>query len=140
MHPLVESRRAQMTALCRRFGVARLDLIGSAAHDDFDAARNDLDFLADLGANPQPCPLDAYFGLKDALQALFNRPVDLISAASLSKPYIAAGIEHVRQPIYIAPEAGTCAAPRPSPLLAETRIVGEIMLPAVPPEDWEALS
>jgi len=56
MHPLVESRRAQMVALCRRFGVARLELIGSAARDDFDAARGALAFLVDLGPKGQVLP------------------------------------------------------------------------------------
>jgi uncharacterized protein len=38
MIPEIAQRREEVRALCRRFGVRRLDLFGSAARDDFDPA------------------------------------------------------------------------------------------------------
>ena len=35
MIPEIAQRREEVRALCRRFGVRRLDLFGSAARDDF---------------------------------------------------------------------------------------------------------
>ena len=45
---------------------------------------------------------DNYFGLKEALELLFARPVDLVEAAPLSNPYFIAQIQPSRTPIYTA--------------------------------------
>jgi predicted nucleotidyltransferase len=47
MQPFVAARKAEIEAICRRFHVRRLDLFGSAARDDFDPARSDIDFLVE---------------------------------------------------------------------------------------------
>jgi predicted nucleotidyltransferase len=102
MNPVVESRRAQVAELCRQRRVKRLELFGSAARDDFDEAHSDIDFLVELDNDPQVSPLDAYFGLKDALEAMFGRPVDLVSMGSIVNPYVMAAIERDRQVVYAA--------------------------------------
>ncbi len=59
---------ATLPALCRRFGVRRLDLFGSAASGRFDPGRSDLDFVvsfADL--LPPAAYADAWFGLRAEL-------------------------------------------------------------------------
>jgi len=102
MHPIVESRRQEVAELCRRRHVRRLEVFGSATRDDFDEARSDIDFLVDLGTDdPALNTLDAYFGLKDALEALFGRAVDLVSIGSVRNPYIRATIERDRQLLYV---------------------------------------
>ncbi len=100
MHPVVESKRAQIAELCRRNGVRRLELFGSAARDDFDEVHSDLDFLVELPSDAGISPLDAYFDLKDALEAMFDRPVDLVSVGSVRNPYVRATIERDRQVVY----------------------------------------
>jgi hypothetical protein len=101
MHAIVESKRQEVADLCRRRHVRRLEVFGSATRDDFDEARSDIDFLVDLGTDdPRVSPLDAYFGLKDALEALFGRPVDLVSMGSVRNPYVRATIERDRRLLY----------------------------------------
>ena len=102
MHPIVESKRAEVAALCRGYGVRRLELFGSAARDDFDAARSDLDFLVTLGKVHDKSAFDAYFELKDDLEALFGRPVDLVSVGAIRNPYVLASIERDRQLVFSA--------------------------------------
>lgn len=102
MNPVVESKRAQVAELCRQRRVKRLELFGSAARDDFDEAHSDIDFLVELDNDPQVSPLDAHFGLKDALEAMFGRPVDLVSMGSVVNPYVMAAIERDRHVIYAA--------------------------------------
>jgi predicted nucleotidyltransferase len=102
MNPLVQSKHPQVVALCRSRGVRRLELFGSAARADFDDAESDLDFLVDLGDNPAVSPLDAYFGLKDELETLFNRPVDLVSDGSIRNPFVLASIQRDRRLLYPA--------------------------------------
>jgi predicted nucleotidyltransferase len=102
MNPIVASKRVQVAELCRRSRVRRLELFGSAARDDFDEAHSDIDFLVELDNDPQVSPLDAYFGLKDALETMFGRPVDLVSVGSVVNPYVMAAIERDRQLVYAA--------------------------------------
>ena len=45
MIDLIEQHRKALLELCRKYGVRRLDLIGSALRMDFDPSRSDLDFV-----------------------------------------------------------------------------------------------
>jgi len=77
VHAAVEQKRIELQTLCRRFGVARLDVFGSAARaTDFDAATSDVDFLVEF--KPPDDGLTRYLDFRDALEALFGRPVDLV--------------------------------------------------------------
>lgn len=100
MHPFVESRRPAVADICRRSGVKRLELFGSAARDDFDLDHSDIDFLVELADDPRQSPLMAYFDLKDELEALFGRPVDLVSVGSVRNPYVQVAIDRDRQLVF----------------------------------------
>lgn len=97
----VASRRAEVAELCRRFHVRRLDLFGSAARGDFDCAKSDIDFLVEFDSgHPQALSFKTYFGLKEALETLFGRPVDLVEPNAVRNPYLKAGIERSREPVF----------------------------------------
>lgn len=78
MASVLDSHVAEIPKLCRRYGVARLELFGSAAGDAFDPRRSDLDFLVEFDADSSRL-FDRYFGLKESLEALYGRPVDLVT-------------------------------------------------------------
>jgi uncharacterized protein len=105
MQPIVKTRLAELRTLCRQHHVRRLDLFGSAAHGDFDPERSDVDFVVEF-AKGAPGPstgsgaLDAYFGFKEALEALLGRPVDLVMAGAIENPYLRASIERSRETVY----------------------------------------
>ena len=98
----LEEHRDKMVALCRRFGVRRLDVFGSASSDEFDPARSDIDFLVELDPPDGMSRFDAFFGLKEGLEALLGRPVDLVDPSALKNPYFAAMVESTRQQLYAA--------------------------------------
>ena len=100
MTNLIEQYRDQVVALCRRTGARRLDVFGSAVRSDFDPATSDLDFLVEFDDLPPVKYADAYFALKESLEALFGRPVDLITEASLENPYFRERVQAERQPLY----------------------------------------
>jgi predicted nucleotidyltransferase len=102
MQPIVKSRLAQLRRICRRFHVRRLDVFGSAAGGNFDPARSDVDFVVEFQRNVPEKALDVYFGLKEALEALFGRPVDLVMATAVENPYIRRSIEESRETVYAA--------------------------------------
>ena len=88
--------------LCRRFHVNRLEVFGSAARgSDFDPARSDVDLLVTYLPGHQP-GIAAHQDLRDALEDLLGRPVDLVMEAAVENPFIRAGIDRSRQAIYAA--------------------------------------
>jgi uncharacterized protein len=96
----IASRREELRELCRRFHVRRLDLFGSAAREDFDPERSDLDFLVEF--QPEALSFDIYFGLKESLEALFGRSVDLVEPGAIRNPYLKTSIESSREPVFEA--------------------------------------
>ena len=97
---LIQQHRPDIAALCRRYGVQSLDVFGSAAGDTFDPARSDIDFLVVFSPAETTGLFQRFFGLQDALQGLFQRKIDLVSAAALSNPYFIAEVNRTRQTVY----------------------------------------
>lgn len=98
----LKDRRADVVELCRRYGVRRLAVFGSATTGEFDPARSDIDFLVELEPPVGTSRFDAFFGFKEALEALLDRPVDLVDPRALDNPYFAAMVERTRQELYAA--------------------------------------
>jgi hypothetical protein len=98
----IEQRRSEVQALCRRFGVRRLDLFGSAASERSKLQARDLDFLVDFGDLPPKEYAEAYFGLREALERLFSRPVDLVTGPSIRNPFFKQRVEQTRSVLYAA--------------------------------------
>jgi len=83
MHALIAPHLPAIRALCREYGVARLELFGSAATTAFDPARSDVDFIVDYAPETDLGPwLSRYLELQDRLAALLGRPVDLVMAGA----------------------------------------------------------
>jgi predicted nucleotidyltransferase len=99
----ISSHREELEELCRRFRVRRLDLFGSATGDDFDSERSDLDFLVEFDPRaPEALSFTTFFDLKEALEALFGRKVDLVEPRAIRNPYFKESIERSREPIFAA--------------------------------------
>jgi len=103
MQPIIEQRLPEVAALCRRFHVRRLDVFGSAARDDFEPEPSDIDFLVEFDrAHPEALSFKTYFDLKESLEALFGRAVDLVEPGALRNPYLKASIESSRERVFEA--------------------------------------
>ncbi len=100
MHPLIAEKQPEIEVLCRRFRVTRLELFGSATGIDHAEEDSDFDFLVDFDLSGEVRALDAYFGLKEGLQALLGRRVDLVMPSALRNPYFRAEVDRQRQPLY----------------------------------------
>ncbi|MEJ8835579.1 nucleotidyltransferase family protein [Ramlibacter sp. AN1133] len=100
MHPLIEQKRTEIARVCRLHRVRRLEVFGSAARGiDFDPERSDADFLVEFEPGSHP-GLDTFFGLKDDLEALLRRKVDLLQARAVRNPYVLASINRAREVVY----------------------------------------
>ena len=100
MISLIEQHRPEIAALCSRFGVQSLDVFGSAADGAFDAVRSDIDFLVEFSPDDKGSLFHRYFGLQEALENVFLRKIDLVSASALSNPYFIAAVNQSRQSVY----------------------------------------
>lgn len=102
MTTLIADHATEIAALCRRFGVRRLDVFGSAVRDDFDPAHSDVDFLVDFEPDEERNRFRDYFDLREALAGLLGRPVDLVMARAVRNRYLKAAIESERRLVYAA--------------------------------------
>jgi predicted nucleotidyltransferase len=100
MHPLIAEKQPEIALLCQRFGVTRLEIVGSAIGDDFAEEHSNFDFLVDFELPGDAKALDVYFGLKEGLEALLGRPVDLVMPSALRNPYFRAEVDRQQQPLY----------------------------------------
>jgi uncharacterized protein len=79
----IAEKRDAFAAVCRRYGVARLEVFGSAAREPgFDPERSDADFLVTFKPAARN-DLAAFADLKEALERLLGRPVDLVEREAL---------------------------------------------------------
>ena len=100
MIPLLSDRRAEIAELCRRYHVSRLDVFGSAAREHDFSDTSDIDLLVEYEAGHTGPRFGEYLALKDELEALLGRKVDLVMAGAVRNPYIRANIERSRQPLH----------------------------------------
>jgi uncharacterized protein len=101
--PFTPAQRAGIATLCSRFHVRQLDLFGSAARgDDFDPARSDLDLLVEYEPTHTPPALAEFLALREALEALLGRKVDLAMANAIRNPFVRASIAAARIPLHAA--------------------------------------
>lgn len=95
----IESRLAEIARVCARLGVRRLDLFGSGTRS---ASPRDLDFLADLGDRPPAEYAAAYFALREELEKLFAKPVDIVTPPGLGNPHFRQRVEQEKILLYAA--------------------------------------
>ena len=101
MHADLVNKTEALAALCREYGVSRLELFGSAARGrDFDPQTSDMGFLVEFAPDAAMPPLKQFFGLAQELETLLGRHVDLVAAASIKNPFVKAAINRSREVVY----------------------------------------
>ncbi len=102
MVTMIEEHRTELARLCRQYQVKRLELFGSAVDGTFDRACSDLDFLVEFLPLGPGQLFDCFFDLKDGLQSLFGRRVDLVMLRAIRNPYFQDAVNRSRQVLYAA--------------------------------------
>jgi predicted nucleotidyltransferase len=100
---IIERQLPALAELCRRFGVVRLYLFGSAAAGRLGPS-SDLDFLVEM-SDRQPTGEYArrYLDLAEELESLFGRRVDLVTEQAVRNPYLRREIQATRELVYEQP-------------------------------------
>ena len=93
--------RDAIARVCRAYGVSRLQIFGSATSERFDSEHSDVDFLVEFVPGAED-PFGAYFGVKEDLEALLGRGVDLVMSNAVRNPHFAASATRSAEDVYAA--------------------------------------
>ena len=102
MHPAIDQHRNEISSICKRYRVSKLDVFGSAARKvDFKINSSDADFLIEFEPDVQ-VGLDQLVGIKTELEKLLGRNVDLIEPEAVLNPFVKASIQRHQESVYAA--------------------------------------
>lgn len=90
----------ELPALCRKWRVRELSLFGSALREDF-SPQSDVDVLVSFEPDA-PWSLWDLIEMRQDLERLFGRSVDLVEREGLRNPWRRAGILRTRRVLYAA--------------------------------------
>jgi predicted nucleotidyltransferase len=97
-------------ALCREYGVARLEVFGSVCTDEYEANRSDVDFLVEYPNGYDFGPWMArHQDLEEALANLLGRKVDLVMTSALRNKWFRREADKTRQVLYDASKVAEVA-------------------------------
>ncbi len=89
-----------LVAICTTYRVRRLEVFGSVARSDFDHVQSDIDVLVNFIDERSFGAFERYFGLKEALEKIFQRSVDLVEEQAIKNPYFLQAINKDRKWVY----------------------------------------
>lgn len=95
----IDLHKNDLISACDKYHVNKLYAFGSVIGDQFNKD-SDVDLLVDFENIPVSDYFDNYFRLKDELEKIFNKPIDLVEANSLKNPYFIESIEKSKHLIY----------------------------------------
>lgn len=95
----LENHIRKIISLCKALSVRKSDLIGSAARDDFKE-NSDIDVLVVFDGDSNL--FDRYFELKENLEKIFGRSVDIVMEEAIKNPIFRQSINQDRVLLYAA--------------------------------------
>lgn len=100
MHASLTTQLPNITALCEKYGVAHLELFGSATGAEFNPEASDFDFLVELDPKIPGSRAKRWTALADELEQLLGRHVDLVNPRYIRNPYFLQAVNDSRTLIY----------------------------------------
>lgn len=97
MNPIIEAKKPEIIALCRQYGVIRLDLFGSATGSNWDPEKSDFDFVIEF-EDYGPGIASRFLDFGDAIEDLLGRKVDLVSERRM-RPRFRASVDRSREAV-----------------------------------------
>ncbi|MBA2693021.1 MAG: nucleotidyltransferase domain-containing protein [Rubrobacter sp.] len=102
MFHFTDEEKKKVREACERHGVDRLDLFGSATGEGFDEEHSDLDFVVSFADHRPSNLFDRYFDLKEDLERILDREVDVVMEGAMKNPHFAKSVNESRVPLYAA--------------------------------------
>ncbi len=95
----IERFKPEIERVCKRLSVKRLGLFGSAMSQNFSQG-SDVDVLVIFESGEDIDLFDKYFELKEQLEEVFQRDVDLVVDRKFKNPVLRQSIDRTRIVIY----------------------------------------
>ena len=95
----IENIKPEIIRVCRHMPVKRLGLFGSALSQNF-SQKSDIDVLVIFDSRENIDLFDKYFELKEQLEKIFKRDVDLVIDKKFKNPILRESINRTRMVIY----------------------------------------
>jgi uncharacterized protein len=91
--------KPQIEVLCKQYRVVRLYAFGSVLTSDFNE-KSDVDLIVAFDKKQKTSLFHHFFGLKNSLEKLFGRSVDLLEEQPIKNPILRTEIEKTKRLIY----------------------------------------
>jgi hypothetical protein len=85
--------------LCQKYKVSTFSAFGSVTREDFND-ESDIDFVVDFNENDPFEYTDLYFQLKENLEELFDRQIDLIEERGIKNQFFRKELNETKVLIY----------------------------------------
>jgi len=94
-----EKNIERIKQLCNKYRVKKCSVFGSVLTEDF-SSNSDIDFVVDFDENDPIKYTDLYFRLKNSLEQIFKRQIDLIEERGIKNPFFKKEIDKSKVVIY----------------------------------------
>jgi len=98
----VDEQQDEIAAACRKFGIERLFVFGSAIREDFRPGESDIDLLVEFGPIDVTKKFHVYLDAREAFRRIFNADIDLVMRGAIKNKIIAKEIDRTKKLIYAA--------------------------------------
>ena len=96
---IIESNINKIKDLCAKHNVSKLFVFGSVLTNRF-SKNSDIDFVVAFNEINLYDYADNYFDLKNSLEKLFQRPIDLLEDKAIKNPFLRESIDSSKQIVY----------------------------------------
>ena len=96
---IIQEHIKEISNLCKKHYVSEMYVFGSVLTDDF-GPDSDIDFLVRFTGVDLMEYFDNYMDLKESLESLFSRSVDLIEIQTLKNPILKRSIDRNKKILY----------------------------------------
>jgi predicted nucleotidyltransferase len=96
---IIDQNMDKIRKLCEQHKVSQLSVFGSILTNKF-SENSDIDLLVDFSNIDLQNYADNYFSLKQALEEIFRRQVDLLENKAIKNPYLRQSIEASKRLLY----------------------------------------
>lgn len=94
-----EENIERIKELCKEYKVKNFSVFGSVLTDNF-STDSDIDFVVDFDENDPLAYTDLYFQLKDKLEQILKRQVDLVEERGIKNSFLRKEIDKSKVVIY----------------------------------------
>lgn len=97
-------------------------MFGSVLRHDFEPDRSNIDFLVEYRQHTLEEHSENFFGLWEALQAIFGRDIDPVEASAIENPYFREAVESTKVPLYVATQSAALSGRYPAGMPGNPRV------------------